>query len=279
MRNYKAQYRSPRRVKIKKSVFRGRFFWPGISALFLSGVLFYLIVFFPPFQIKEIKITGNAAVLEESILEKIEDKINMKIINFFSRSIFLVNLREIEKNILSDSPKLAGVRVERNFPGIISAVVEERVGLAGWRGAGVEPENSNNQNNKYFLIDKEGVIFEEADLAETPVKITNRESPSDFSLGAKVIEGELLSHILKIESNLKEKFKISVSEFLIVSRDRLNVKINEGWEAYFNPGEDMDWQLTKLVLVLEKEIPPDFRRNLEYIELRFGERAYFKYKN
>src|SRR3989344_7311422 len=100
MRNYKAQYRSPRRVKIKKSFFRSRFFWPGVSALFLSGILFYLIVFFPPFQIKEIKITGNAAVLEESILEKIEDKINMKIINFFSRSIFLVNLREIEKNIL-----------------------------------------------------------------------------------------------------------------------------------------------------------------------------------
>lgn len=279
MKNYKAQYRSPRRVKIKKSVFRSRFFWLGVLVFCFFGILFYLVVFFPPLQIKEIKITGNAAVSRESIMGKIEDKINIKIINFPSKSIFLVNLGEIKKYVLNNFPKLASVEIKREFPNILLATVEERVGLANWRGAINDSENLDERKNNYFLIDKEGIIFEEAALATTPIKIVSREAPNDFSLGAKVIEEELLSHILKIESKLKENFKISVSEFLIVSRERLNVKIDEGWEAYFNPREDMDWQLTKLILVLEKEIPPDLRRNLEYIELRFGERAYFKYKN
>jgi len=65
----------------------------------------------------------------------------------------------------------------------------------------------------------------------------------------------------------------------MVSQDRINVQTEQGWKIYFNPQEDISWQITKLSSVLEKEIPPEDRENLEYIELRFGNLAPFKYKD
>ena len=45
-----------------------------------------------------------------------------------------------------------------------------------------------------------------------------------------------------------------------------------------NPQERVEWQLTKLEVNLKEEIPPESRKNLEYIELRFGNFAPYKYK-
>jgi len=55
-----------------------------------------------------------------------------------------------------------------------------------------------------------------------------------------------------------------------------------GWEIYFNlqkDQKDIDWQLVKLRAVLEEKIPSENRKDLEYIELRFGNFAPYKYKD
>jgi len=97
-------------------------------------------------------------------------------------------------------------------------------------------------------------------------------------LGNKVIEKEFLSSILDTESKLENNLKIPVEEVLVVSDERINLKTSEGWEIYLNPKGDVDWQLTKLSEVLEKEIPLEKRGNLQYIELRFGNFAPYKYQ-
>ena len=56
------------------------------------------------------------------------------------------------------------------------------------------------------------------------------------------------------------------------------VRFSEGWDSYIDPREDMTWQKTKLVEVLEKQIPLEKRTNVEYIDVRFGDQAYFKYR-
>ena len=63
----------------------------------------------------------------------------------------------------------------------------------------------------------------------------------------------------------------------MVSDRRFNAKTAEGWEVYFTPKEDLNWQITELKAVLENEISPERRGNLEYIDLRF-EKIYIKYK-
>ena len=62
-----------------------------------------------------------------------------------------------------------------------------------------------------------------------------------------------------------------------VSEKRLNTKTSEGWEIYFNLKGDLNWQITELGLVSEKQIPLEDRGELEYIDLRFS-RVYYKYE-
>ena len=52
--------------------------------------------------------------------------------------------------------------------------------------------------------------------------------------------------------------------------------MTEGWEIYFTQEEDRSWQETKLREVLEKQIPPEKRSRLQYIDVRFGNQAYVK---
>ena len=96
-------------------------------------------------------------------------------------------------------------------------------------------------------------------------------------MGERVIKKEQISQILEIKSKLENDLKITLEEVSIISEERMNLKTTEGWEIYLNPKGDIAWQLTKLSAVLEKEISSGKRGNLEYIELRFGNFAPYKY--
>jgi hypothetical protein len=58
----------------------------------------------------------------------------------------------------------------------------------------------------------------------------------------------------------------------------MDTTINEGWQIYFSldPDSDINTQLVKLNLLLSGEIPLENRKNLEYIDLRFKDRAFYK---
>ena len=88
----------------------------------------------------------------------------------------------------------------------------------------------------------------------------------------------MLSKILIIFSGL-ENLSIKTKEIIIVSDERINVTTIDDWDIYFDQKKDLDWQITKLKVNLEKNIPPERKGELEYIELRFGNLAPFKYKN
>jgi len=263
------KYRKPYRVRKKKSIFRNRFFWLGILILIIFGGFFYLICFSSFFQIKEIKISGNQKVPTADLQNIIQNRIEKKVLFFRSKGIFLADLNKINGAILEKFPQIAQANLDKKFPNTLLAQVEERKPIAIFC-----------QGERYFFLDKEGIIFEEvSEVGIEYLKIKNLTLIEDLKLGEEVVKKEVLPKILEIESKLRENFKISAEEISILSEDRLNAKTLDGWEIYFNPQKDLNWQLTKLNAVLEEEIPLERRKDLEYIELRFGNFAPYKYKD
>lgn len=251
-------YHRPYRLKNKKSILRNRFFWLTILILIIIGGMLYFLFFTPFFQIKEIQISGNQKVLTESLQSRIQ-----WVLSHEGNYIFLCNLNKINQEILQFFPQIARIDIKKKFPDKLSVKIEER-----------KPAAIFIYSDKYFLIDKEGVIFEETlPDGDEYLKIKNPTLSQGLNLGSNVVEEELLTTISKIESELKGNFKIPLEEVTIASEQRLNVKTLEGWEIYFNPRGDLDWQLTKLDAILENRIPPEKRRNIGYIDLRF-ERVY-----
>jgi cell division septal protein FtsQ len=251
-----------------KSIFKNRFFWLGILILLIFGGIFYLIGFSSFFQIKEIKISDNQKVSAENLRNVIESQIIRNFLFFSTKSIFLADFPKIKVKISETFPQIAQINFKREFPDTLTVTVEERKPIAVF-----------NQEDLYFFLDKEGIIFENTLADGQLIKIKKAVKDKELKLGDRVLEKELLSTILEIESKLENNLKVPIEEVLVVSDERINLKTSEGWEIYFNPKGDVEWQLTKLRVVLEEEIPPERRKDLEYIELRFGNFAPYKYRD
>ncbi|MCP6718546.1 MAG: FtsQ-type POTRA domain-containing protein [Patescibacteria group bacterium] len=261
------KYRKPHRIKKKQPFFKKKYFFPTFFGFLFSILIIYLLVFSSFFQIENIVISGNEKTEENEILKIVESKIQKTMFFYSTKSIFLADINEIKKIALNSFPQIDELEIKKSFPKSLNVIVIERLGLAVFC----------NNDDDCFLLDQEAVIFEpllnESDLP----RIEKLNDEKQFKLGEQVIEGDLVFKILKVFSVLTE-LDIKAEKALIVSNERINVLTNEGWEIYFNPQKDLNWQLTKLEALLKEHVPLEDRSNLDYVELRFGDLAPFKYK-
>lgn len=269
-----AYYRKPHRYKKRKPIFRKKFLALVFLALVVAGAVFFGLFLWNIFWVDKIIVSGEDKVAKEEIEFWAEKRLENKILFFTTKSIWAVDTSQIKKDILGAFPQIAAVEVKKSFFDAINVLVIERQSIAVW----CQAENC-------FLLDSEGIIFAlsaEA-LAEAEgippetnlIKIIDKQGKEPPFLGDKVIEKEKLAQILEIKSRLAEVAKISIDKAAVLSEERLNVMTSEGWEIYFNLKGDLSWQVTELAVALEKQISPEKRRGLEYVDLRFS-RVYYK---
>ncbi len=268
MKKRRKRIRKPYRIKRKKSIFENRFLKPGILILLILTTLFYVVYFLDFFQIKQIKISGNQKIVKENLETTVQSLIEKKILSFPSKSIFLVNLDQVKKQIFMSFPLISFIDFKKELPDSLILEIEERKPVAVFI-----------QNDKSFFIDKEGVIFEEIlEIEPKRLKLKSLILNESLGLGDEVIDATKISQIFNIESELRNSLGIRTNEVVVVSEQRFNFTTTEGWDIYFNPQNSTDWQIIKLKEVLEQEIPNQNRGLLEYIELRFGNFAPYKYR-
>lgn len=247
------------KIKRKRNILKNKFFRLGILFFILACGCFYAVCFAPFSQIKKINISGcqkvNAADLEGAIKSQIEKSI----VFFGTQSIFLANSEKITAKILENFPQIENIAFKKDLPNNLQISVQERSSKA-----------ILCQNQKCFLVDANGVAYEELQESdESKIKIINQTLSESIKLGQVVLDAGLLSEILKINSALSDDLEIFLDEFDVISEQRMNVKVSDGWQAYFNLKGDMGWQLTELKTILKTKIPSASRRNLNYIDLRF----------
>ena len=275
-------FRKPYRVKRKRLIFKNRLFWLAILTLVIFSGVFYLVCFHSFFQVKAIEVSGNEKVSSENLENLLDERVNRKVLFFPSRSIFLANFDEIAKEILKNFPQVAETELRRKLPNTLLLQIEER-----------EPVAFFCQTDKIFFIDKEGIVFESlnSSLANQGFTKLRSETDREINLGDNIVEKEQLGKVLEVESKLKKQLETLlvsdessldvqiIEEILVVSDVRFDVKTSEGFKIFFNFKEDLDWQLTKLKAVLEEQIPPERRRDLEYIDVRFDKFAPYIYRD
>lgn len=263
------RFRKPYRVKRRRSILRNRFLWLAILFILLAGGFFYFICFSQTFEISEVRVSGNQKIQKTDLENAIRDKFSKKIFAVIpANNLLFLNLGKIEGEISEKFPLTAEVSLGRIFPDKLFLNIKERQPYGVWC----------KNDEPCFYFDIEGTIFEEISRVESDdLMIKNFTEGTSAELGKQVIEKNILESILHIEKSLKNNAQINTGEFIILSSERLNVRVIEGWEIYFNLNEDTNWQLTKLSSVLEEEISSENRGDLEYIDLRFS-RVYYKYR-
>ncbi len=273
------RYRKPNSVKRKISIIKSKFFWVGIFGLISVSLVSYYLFFSETFQIENVIVLGNQKIAKEDILKIIQDEFARNNILSLNQNIFLANIGAMERNIFEKFPQIEEIKSSKDFPDTLSFNITERVQIAWFCKVldSLNDEERQESIEKCFLLDEGGVIFEEVSASELKlVKIKSPNSKIQLELGQKMIEPELLSKALEILLGIKE-LGVPVEEISVISEERINVKTSQGWEIYFNPKKDLEWQLRKLGADLDEFIPLEKRKDLEYIELRFGNLAPFKY--
>jgi len=298
------RYKTQRRVRVKRSRLKkiagNRLFWIGVAGCVVFVGIGYAIFFTPFFEIKHIEIQGNQKVATENIRKFIEERLPKQFVFFQINHLFLADAKSVGKELQEAYLEIELVTMSKTFPNKVKVVVKERQGVALWcqsRSYTIEVEDEEGETRSFrqcFALDSNGIIFP----AESPEGIQAGPPQSSGAglggevviyggkenavVGDQVIKSELLILILAFQNELDssvlfQDVGLHVSSFFIVSEARMNAKISEGWEVYVNPQEDMNWQVTKVKLVLQEEVSPDRRSTLQYIDLRFGDQAYIKY--
>jgi len=261
--------RKPHRIRTKKSAFKKPAFWTFILVLLIIGAFFYFLLFFDKFQVKNIVISGNQKVRIEDIKAIVMENITKNMLVFKSQSIFLASLSDLNSQIRDKFPEISSASTKRKLFDTLVVNIQERnpalVFCSLFEG-----------KDSCCLLDNTGVAFENVEDRNRGLPIVRQDGLSKTALGQEVLAQGLAGYIVEAQKSLNEKFGIDIKSAEIISDARMDALTSEGWEIHFNLAADMGLQITKLSLLLEKEISAESRGTLQYVDLRFQDRAYYK---
>jgi cell division septal protein FtsQ len=259
-------YKKPHRAKKRKPFLAKAWFWRAIFGVAAGGGLVWLVCFSPALEVKEITVSGAKNVNSNDCAKLIQDEVNKKIALLDSKSILLFNLDQARQDILARFPQIGDIKIERQFPSKIYASIQERQGVAVFNGGAIK-----------FLVDDNGIAFEEAAGSENLLEISNSHE-QELKLGGQALPKDVLSGILRMAGGINGLNGIAAVAAVIATPERINIQTKEGWYVYFDPLKDVDSQLSKLAAVIGDDAFKSKKANLEYVDVRFT-RVYLKEKS
>ena len=235
-------------------------------------------------SIANIFIEGSSVVSEEEILALVNEKLAGDYLKLFSKSnILLYPRRDIQATALNSFKRLESVELSFEDFRSISVTVQERKPHALWcehvRGEDFEDETQDEQGRCYFL-DERGLIFSKAPDFTGNVF---------FEYYGPIDEGEVIGQQFLTENEFR-----TISFFINSSRDSglepislalsgstdVELRLSDGSRIIFGREQDFDEVIENLQSVFESETFTEKEPlELDYIDLRFGNRVFYKFKN
>jgi len=221
-------------------------------------VLFIAFIFLSPvFLIREINIENNQTLDKELIKTEVQNSLS-------GRSyVFLYSEEKIKEHLTSVLP-IENVQTKAWLPNKLIVTVFERT-----------PYVQVQSGEKLFILDRLGVVMPENTATTGLVKMTILESIAT-SPGQKIIDPEIMKKFIEINDKVKSETKFSIENIELEDRNaKTPVHItNAGWKIYFDINGDIEKQIIKLKTVLQEQIKDGVP--IEYIDLRFEDRVYYK---
>lgn len=244
--------------KKRKPLYKKKGFWIVLVVFSLIGFLVWALFFSSWFQIKRVEIQGAQTIEEKELIPVCEGLISKKILFFSTKSIFVVPSLKIENHLLQEFPKIKEVKVRRHFPSTMVVFVTERSPVFNFFGC-----------NQFYLIDDQGIIFEEGKKENLSV-IKNSQANECF-LGLQALDKEKIEKLSFLVQHFYSQSKVKEID---INLPRIEIITDQEWKAIFSFEKDLEKQLKELEVIIEKKILPGNLSKLEYIDLRFNTISY-----
>jgi len=215
--------------------------------------------------INDVSVTGVQLLSHESLTGKVKERLEETGFRLFSRkNMFLYPKSAIESDLAAEFPRIKKVSVAREslLASALVVMVEERKPYATWCNASC------------YVFDSRGFVF--AEKTETPEKayvFYGGLLPSD-PVGQTFLEGRLPEMISLLDTLGAAGFP---AESLTVGSEKdFTIALSSGQKIHASfdmPAGDI---VRNLTTALEAEGLEGKFKSLEYIDLRFGNRVYYK---
>ncbi len=261
----KAEKRKPRK-------FSRFLFWLLLAAFW--GVCAYLLLFSPFLDIEKISVEGNRDIASEDIAKVAEKSLEEKYLGFWPRkNFFLISKKNISGAIEKNFKYLEVKSIERKFPETILIKLIERKAELIWCSAGV-----------CYFVEESGFVYGGAPESEEELRnqgflVVVDDSAIPVEIGKTKINPEYVKFIEEVNGMIRNDLESGVAESYHTSgaaSGEVSVKTKEGWILKISLEYSVEKTKKIIQAIFEKELDGEKRKNLEYLDLRVKEKAYYK---
>jgi len=241
------------------------------------------ISYLPQFSVQSISVKGAKEVSAELLHSYTESKLYGDTHPFLSPiNIFLYPRAALEEAVRAYFPRIKSVRISRDslLATALVVEVEEREMYARW----CMDEHSDftaEAVESCYLLDTDGLIFAPADSPpsgfSTPYTFRGALASTSTPVGQVYLPGRFSGVVALLERLGQAGF----SPLLIAIKDQqdFTIKLARGFTLRTSFGADVNALVKNLELVLSSEALRGRESQLEYVDLRFGNRVYYKLVN
>ncbi len=236
-------------------------------------------------QIKSVSFKGNQIEDTEALQAKMEEYLSGNYFYFIPKHNSIIFPKaEIEARLAEDFPRLRDIDISRNSLDAITVSLREERGTALWCGN----ELDVNTNRDCYFTDDTGSLVSLAPEYSGSVYLrffgSDKLDPSKNVLGQKFIDTEKYKKLTDFEKKTKDLGLPIWAVVTSAGNDSKLILDTPGKEAVVRFEDNSDYE--KIADNLKTAMKnPDFseklkkqKNDLEYIDLRFSNKVYYKFK-
>lgn len=234
------------------------------------AILLYIFCFSNLFVLKEVKVIGVSRIAEDNLSNFVWQQSQSSSAWLFKQDNLLFFKTDDLSVVLSENFSFDSLGIYKEWPHTLVLSANER-GLAFiWQ-----------DEEKRAFSDAHGCLISEASVQDDDIN----EYPLLEAIGAEdylnnrnclALDDIYLETIFSLYEKLKNYSELKVARFLLDGTlNTIQLDLAAGPNIFFNTKEDLDKQLNKLIIIKQEKNDDEFQ-SLEYIDLRYGDRAYFK---
>ncbi|MEK9130334.1 MAG: hypothetical protein AAB526_02985 [Patescibacteria group bacterium] len=261
------------------------------------------------FNIQNFEISKTQNISQEEIKKIALEQMKQKRFFLFNQNNFFIFNKKAFRKKIEEKYNLTNLKIHKIFKinhWMISVSFKERISTLIW----------TTQDNRCYFLDDAGIIFKEVNslidlknqkeqnncapkfLSEKfkKIPVVYSDTKENIEIKKTVISKKIVQSVLFLYKELPLKANIEVAFFKIpalkkmtalskkeenknLEKTEIRVVAKKGFEIYFDIfSSNLSQQIENLRKILNQEIKEKEILLLEYIDLRFGNRIYYKNK-
>lgn len=247
-----------------------------LLCLLFFGVALYIFFFSSFVKVQKVDIIGLNELPRPEIESVINEVYGGKYLGILPKNgFFLFPSRKMEDVLKDKFRKIKNVNIEKTFPNSVSVEIAERKSLLVWCSGG-----------PCYLIDENGLAYMGADFSSPDIvqnhliKVVDT-SAKPVAMGASLFSKEYIDFLLKAVVELPQKSGIELGEECDTpSRlaGEMNFYSSDGVRISLSTELPLEQTLKNLEIFMHKQLSEEERKTIEYLDLRFENRVFYKIK-